>query len=186
MATTDNAVQYDILFVEHFAKYLDLSKTELKAMKKLAEHGLIQRDRLLEIVTARVGGLNVVSIEGMDFCDGSDMKTCVSSMRNNDKKRGSWTNSFEIRSIGTKTGPLRIVAYNKLYKRFHYFFVPRYAYEHLKDILTITIESATCHHGTPNFCGIPGDYKFWNFECDSFEAMCDMREESLEEWELSK
>ena len=185
MATTDNAVQYDILFLDELAKNVsDFDKAEIQTLEKSAELGWIQRDRVAETVVAKLAKLDVVSIEGMDFSDGSDMKTVVSSYRNNDKKRGGWSNSFEIRNIGTKTGALRIMAYNKLLKKFHYFFIPRYAYAHLNSVLTITIETGTCHIGEPNFTGIPRGNKFWEFECASLQEMCDMREESLDQWDL--
>lgn len=187
MATTDNAVQYDVLFVDFFAPYLGMTKAELKTTKKLAAMGIVQRERLVEVVTAKVSGsLEVVSVEGMDFNDGSDMKTAVSSMRNNDIRRGAWMNSFEIRKIATKTGDLRVVGYNKLLKKFHFFYIPRYAYEHLKTTLTIVIETATSHNGEPNFTGIPNrNLKFWEFECASFEEMCDAGPINLDEWELA-
>ncbi len=173
MSTTDNAIQYDIKFVEHLAPYLKLSKSQLKHLKDFVSMGLIQRDRVVEMAIAKVGGHSIVSINGQDFCDGSDAKSVVSAARNNNIARGKWMNTFAVRRVQSKTGPLRIVAYNKYQDRFHYFFIPRAAYQHLKGQLEICIEDYTLWSGQPTFTGIPNtSRKWWNYECRTFEEMC--------------
>jgi hypothetical protein len=184
MSTTDNAIQYDIKFVEHMAPYLELSRTQLKHLKDFVSIGLIQRDRVVELAISKVSGYSIVSIEGQDFCDGSDAKSVVSQSRNNDKKKGRWMNTFAIRRIRSKTGSLRIVAYNKLLDKFHYFFIPRSAYQHLKSVLEICIESYTSYNQEPTFTGVPDvSQKWWSYECETFEEMCMKRDPSEKQFD---
>ena len=177
MATTDNAIQYDVKVVKHLLHYLDYSKEKQKVLLELVEEGIVQRDRIVELAMAKVGGYDITSIDGQDFSDGSDAKSTTSTARNNDKKRGSWTNSFEVRKVATKVGALRVIGYNKILDKFHYFYIPHHAYKHLKSNLTITIESYTVHAGEPVFTGIPDtNKKFWEYECATFEEMATKRD----------
>lgn len=177
MATTDNAIQYDVKVVKHLLHYLDYSKEKQKVLLELVKEGIVQRDRIVELAMAKVGGYDITSIDGQDFSDGSDAKSTTSSARNNDVKRGAWMNSFEVRKVGTKVGALRILAYNKILDKFHYFFIPRNAYKHLKQNLTIVIETYTTKTGEPLFTGIPNtDKKFWEYECATFEEMATKRD----------
>lgn len=185
MATTDNAVQYDLKMVNQFVPYLNLEAEEIQALIKFTEMGIIQRETLAEVVMTKLGNFKGDSIDGRDFTDGTDCKTVTSASRNNDKKRGGWMNSFEIRNIKTKTGDLRVVAYNKLLDKFHYFYIPNHAFAHLKTALTIVIESYTCHNGEPNFTGIPRrTNKFWEYEVGSFEELCEMEPADLSGWDM--
>lgn len=173
MATTDNCVEYDIKFFEELYKYLPFDGTDLKSLRKAVEMGLVQRERLAEIAISEVSGIAIDSRNGMDHADGSDTKTVVSSYRNNNKSKGCWTNSFMVRGVKTKVGPLRIIAYNKMLDKFHYFFVPYEAYRNCSATVEIIIESVYNHFDDPNFDGVPEDWrKWWNWECKSFEEMC--------------
>jgi hypothetical protein len=172
MSTTDNVIPYDIRFVEHLSPYLELPKYKLAALNDFVGMGLVQRDRLVEMAIAKVGGLNIVSVNGRDFCDGSDGKSVVSSARNNNVKKGHWTNSYAVRRVESKTGPLRIVAYNQYKDSFQYFFVPHKAYQHLSKTLEIIIERH-CSSDLPLFTGETNVFsKWWTYECKSFEEMC--------------
>lgn len=173
MATTCNAVAYDVKLVEHLAPYLGpMTKLELKALTKFTAQGIIQRDRVAEVAMANVGGFEINSIFGMDFSDGSDAKTVVSSARCNNPAKNQWMNSFEVRNIATKTGDLRVIAYNKILDKFQYFLIPHKAYKHLKTTLSIIIETKVSK-GDPGFTGIgKTTRKFWEYECDTFEELC--------------
>lgn len=171
MSTTDNCIQYDVKFINHLSKWLDLTDSELETLKKFTRLGFIQRDRIVEQAIANAGGLDVVSIEGQDVSDGTEVKSVVSNSRNNNIKRGQWKNSFNIRNLQAKTGDLRIVAYNKLLDRFHYFYIPREEYQHLKKDLEIILEQYNTFQ-EPTFTGVPRTHlKWWNYECDTFEQM---------------
>ena len=174
MATTDNAVKYDVRMLEEILPHLDVPAEEVENMRTLAAKGWLQMDRIVEQAMAIKGSFELVSIFGMDFSDRSDAKSVVSTMRNNNKNRGQWTNSFEIRNIATKVGALRVIAYNKLLDKFHYFYIPRNAYVHLNHTLTITIERFThWGEGEPAWTGVPKkNTLFWEFECATFEDMC--------------
>jgi len=173
MATTDNCIPYDIRFVEELSPYLNLSKAKQKALKDFVELGLVQRDRLVETAIAAVSGHKIVSIQGQDFADGSDAKSVVSSARKSDIARGQWINSYKIHRVYTKTGPLRIVAYNQQRDLFHYFFIPLDAYAHLRYSVDILIERHTSFNEPPMFTGNINVYcKWWDYQCNSFEEMC--------------
>jgi hypothetical protein len=173
MSTTDNTIQYDIKFIEHLVPFLNLSKEQVRHLKDFVSMGLIQRDRVVEMAIATAGGHTIVSVNGQDFCDGSDAKSVVSNARNNSPSRGMWKNTFAIRRVQSKKGPLRIVAYNKFQDCFHYFFIPYQSYQHLTKEIEICIENYTVHAGEPTFMGIPDiSKKWWNYECKTFEEMC--------------
>ena len=173
MASTDNCVNYDVIFSKEFGKFLGLKKKELKALKKLSKIGLIQRERLVEIAISKLSGIAMDSTHGRDHADGSDTKTVVSVMRNSHISMGTWANSFTIRNVKTKTGALRIVAYNKLLNRFHYFFIPKEAYGDTVNQVEIVIEKVSGCTTQPNFTGTPSTHrKWWNYEVVSFEELC--------------
>lgn len=173
MSTTDNAIQYDIKFVDHLVPFLALSEDDAVYLKKFVSIGLIQRDRVVELAMATVGGYNIVSEDGKDFADGSDAKSVVSTARNNHIEKGHWMNTFAVRGVKSKTGALRIIAYNKIQDCFHYFYVPNHAFEHINGVLEICIERRTSCFDDPKFTGIPDtDRKWWNYECNSFQEMC--------------
>ena len=114
MATTDNAIQYDILFVKELLPHLNLKKAQEKHLIEFTKMGIMQRETIAEMAMATVGNFEGDSTQGRDFCDGSDAKTVTSNARNNNKSKGAWMNSFEVRNVNTKTGDLRIIAYNKI------------------------------------------------------------------------
>jgi hypothetical protein len=189
MATTDNAVQYDVKMVQELLPYLNLNATDSASLVKFTEMGIVQRETVAELAMTKLGAFEGDSRNGRDFTDGTDAKTVTSTARNNDKRRGAWTNSFEISNVATKTGDLRVIAYNKILDKFHYFYIPNHAFAHLKSSLTIVIESYTSHFVEPVFTGEPKrTNKFWEYEVASFEELCkckpDSDEYTLDAWEI--
>jgi len=174
MATTDNCIEYDIKFYEHVKPYLGLTAEEEKHMETFVRRGFIQRDRIVEEAIARVGGKKIISIVGQDFCDGTDAKTVTSVERNNHKSKGGWMISMPVRSIQSKTGGLRIVAYNQMRDEFYYFVVPNHAFAGL-TVVEIIIESYTRKEfidKRPDFDGIPRRHMaWWQYEVNSFEEL---------------
>ena len=126
MATTDNAVKYDVRVFKEIHKYIpEITRNNIAIWKWQVSNGIIQMDRLLEMAMSNVGGFAMVSISGMDFCDWSDAKGVVSSDRIMIKKQGVWRNSFMVDNVKSKKGALRIMGYNKKLDKFHYFYIPR-------------------------------------------------------------
>ena len=171
MATTDEYVQYDIRFFEEFAQYLDFDRTG--SLRQAVEMGLIQRERLVELAISKVGNIAMDSTSGQDLADTTDVKTVVSGIRNNNKRKGAWMHSFPISGVAGKNGALRVVAYNKLSDQFHYFFIPHDEYQHCKHTVEIVVERVHGVYDQPNFDGTPTRHrKWWKYECASFKDMC--------------
>ena len=173
MATTDNAVKYQVRMLEEILPYLNVPATDVANLRSLVAKGWLQMDRIVEEAMSNVGNFEMVSVHGMDFSDRSDAKTAVSNMRNNNKKRGIWTHSFVIRKVFTKVGALRVVAFNKILDKFHYFYIPHHAYAHLTSSLDIQVERYAKRGEEPNWTGVPNrNLKFWEYECATFQEMC--------------
>jgi len=177
MATTDEYVKYDIRFFEEFMQYLDFDEADMNGLRKAVEMGLVQRDRLVELAISKIGKISMDSTAGQDLADTTDVKTVVSGIRNNDTYRGCWTHSFPVRKIANKNGPLRVVAYNKLLDKFHYFFIPREAYSHCKYTVEIIVEQFSgMYDGEPDWTGMPKKHRqWWQYEVRSFEEMCSIQ-----------
>lgn len=112
-----------------------------------------------------------------DYNDNSDAKFAVSQFRNNDKARGAWMNSIAIKGTYEKTGPLRVCAYNKLADKFHFFFIPHSAFQHISKngVIEIILERVSGCYDEPEFTGIPSRHmKWWEYEVDTFEEMCNI------------
>jgi hypothetical protein len=175
MATTDNNVKYDCVFFDEFFHKLELGFTrgEVIAVKKLVEIGLLQRDRLVEIAISKVTGVAMDSTYGQDFADGADAKSVVLSMRNNDKKKGTWTASFPVVKVKGKNGDILIVAYNKILEKFHYFRIPFSQYQHITHVLEIIVERYNNTFSEPKWTGVPNvNCKWWKYEVESFDRLC--------------
>ena len=173
MATTDNAIQYDVRMVRELAPYLNLNDCEIDNLVKFTKMGIVQRETVAELAMSTLGDFDGDSSLGRDFNDGTDAKTVVSSARNNSISKGQWMNSFQVRSVTSKTGDLRIIAYNKILDKFHYFYIPYSAYRHITRSLEIVIERAYSMCGEPQFTGIPQRHlKWWEYEVSSFQELC--------------
>lgn len=179
MATTDGYVKYDIRFFEQFSKYLGFKQQDMVALRKAVAMGLIQRERLAELAISQFGDIAMASTKGQDLMDTTDVKTVVSSIRNNHKRRGTWTHSYIVRGIASKQGPLRVVAYNKLLDDFHYFFIPHSAYQHCTTTVEIVLDQISGFHqphGAQILSAEPNrSRQWWQYEVDSFEEMCVIR-----------
>lgn len=119
MATTDYNVEFDKKYIREFNKYLPVD-LRVRTDDAFLESGIIQRDRLMEIACAAVskGKYKVISEEGRDFTDGSDMKTVTINQRKSQKNA-----NVIITSIKNKTGPLRVVALDPVTGEFHYIII---------------------------------------------------------------
>ena len=142
MATTCNAVAYDVKLVEHLAPYLGpMTKLELKALTKFTAQGIIQRDRVAEVAMANVGGFEINSIFGMDFSD----------------VMAPW---------------IAILVSIAVAFWFKDFLIPHKAYKHLKTTLSIIIETKVSKGDPGFTGIGKTTRKFWEYECDTFEELC--------------
>jgi len=119
MATTDYNVEFDKQYIREFNKYLP-EALQVPTNDAFLNSGIIQRDRLMEIACAAVsnGKYEVISEDGRDFTDGSDMKTVTINQRKSQKNP-----NVIITSIKNKTGPLRVVALDPVTSKFYYIII---------------------------------------------------------------
>lgn len=162
MATTLNNVNEDLLFYQELKKYVwpRISEDKNKHNIWLVKNGLLQIETLLELAISKKGKIKIEHVWGRDFEDGSDAKKVTSVFRMNHKEKGMWLNSYMVRNYKTKTGALRVMAYNRYAKKFDYYVIPNHSFQHLTgpaiEIVldsfcgkytkpTPTGESANCH-----------------------------------------
>lgn len=148
MATTDNATEYDLPYVDLVFEYLPkkLKSKDKETVYSFAKLGLIQRDRIVEMaMTAASRGLyKSSSTDGKDHTDGSDTKTVTARYDQVGlKKDGNYYTVLRIMvgNIFKKAGPLRIVAYNPSAKKgedkFKFIYVKKYTAKNRSSILVI-------------------------------------------------
>jgi len=160
MATTDYNVAFDYRFIKEFSKYCPefLQRDLDNLSEESLLSGIVQRDRVMEIACAHTsGGLyTVISEDGRDFTDDSDMKTTTCNYRPSAPQP-----QVLVTSITNKVGILRVVTLDPKDNTFHYFAIWDYA----------SVRS----YGRIEF-GLHSNSKYTNGECglkfDSFEEMC--------------
>jgi hypothetical protein len=115
-----------------------------KEMAQFVGDGVVAIETLLEHALAVQGGLTRNSTHGEDFTDGSDAKKAaayvVEGIETRKRKNGS-TYEYEykrylakVRNIVTKRGALRILVFEPLHRKFHFFKVPKKAYDGVKTV----------------------------------------------------
>ena len=124
MATTDYNAKLDVSFIQEFGKFL--SNDKLREWVESAPicaigSGILQRDRLMEMVTADQsnGQYSVVSKDAYDFSNGDDMKTVSVNYRKSAKSTGM----IIITAIKNKVGKLRVVALDPKTEKFRFFII---------------------------------------------------------------
>jgi len=178
MATTDNNIAYDLLFVDEFYKYAypNGTKEHKSVYIEILKEGEIQISTFMENAIAKTAGIKRDSIYGADLSDGSEVKAAVSSYRNNSVLRGQWMHTYEVQNVNTKTGPIRFVGYNKILKEFEYYFIPNDAFSHLKGVMTLPIETFSGYYYSPTFTGKrSGESKWHKYQVATFEEMCNIK-----------
>ena len=121
MATTDYNVNFDVIYIREFSKYLSKDYAFPNNNAKLMNSGMIQRDRLMEIVCADLSGgkYEMISEDKRDFSDNTDMKTVTFNYR----PAAAGRPQVIITNINNKIGPLRVVALDPKTKKFYYFVI---------------------------------------------------------------
>jgi len=135
---------------------------------------MLNYEDLCELAIACVNtGLTITGGTGQDFDDTSDAKVVISQERQNNKKRGTWTVSFRIKGVNNKIGPLRVVAWNQLEKKFYFFYIPRDSFRN-RSIVEIIIQQKNGVWHDPKFSGTPDNsrhLKWWRYSKTEFEEM---------------
>ena len=130
MATTDLNAAFDYLYLKEFLKEKYLPKHLFfftKADHASMNSGLIQRDRLMEIIVAHISGkYEMDSQAGWDFTDHTDMKTVTINMRASVSKP-----SVLITKIKNKVGSLRVIALDPITQSFRFYFI--WDFESVRD-----------------------------------------------------
>jgi hypothetical protein len=182
MSTQDGNIAYELLFVNKFYEYAYpmSSKEHREFYIQTVLAGEVQISTFMENAVAKAAGLMRDSRFAMDLSDGSEVKCAVSSYRNNNIAKGAWMHTYEISNVHTKTGPLRIIGWNKITEEFEFYFIPNSAFSHIKGTLTLTIETFSGYYAQygmePTFTGIrSGDSKWHQYQVNDFITMCKMR-----------
>lgn len=173
--TPEDYAFFDLLYPYVFP---NISEECLIFARNCVSNGIIQIETLLENALANCsnGLYHKEATAYRDFSDNSDAKKFVSQFRNNNKKRGEWTNSFVIRGLGNKVGMIRGVGYSKIAKQFFFFGIPHEAYVGL-DQIEITLDRFYNHHGSImelSPLGIPKG-KWSKYQVSSFEELANIR-----------
>ena len=178
MSTRDENIPTDLLFFNEFyhLRYPDKDDAHRAVATELLLNGEIQIETFIENAVAVVGGLSRASGDFEDLSDGSEVKKVKSSFRNNHQEKGQWMHSYEVQNIHAKTGPVRVVGYNILAKKFEFYFIPNHELAHLKRTVTLPIETASGWALQPDFDGIRKTQSKWDqFLVPDFKQMCLMR-----------
>ena len=123
MATTDVTAVFDAAFIREFSKQAPENMASWFALMpiEVMGSGVIQRDRLLEIILAFLsnGAYEIDSKDGWDFSDYTDMKTVTVNYRASAAGKGQ----VLVTSINNKVGALRVVIYDPMSEEFRYVFI---------------------------------------------------------------
>lgn len=148
---------FDDLIARAYPNWRNMSPTVL--LKRMVGDGVIQVDALFEQAISVVGRLGRDSREGRDFVDGSDAKKALTykEVRNDRTTR----RVAKISNIEGKEGLLRVIVGETLTGKTYYFRIPREAYEGLRSIRIYWNEDGT-----------PKDGKWFDYQVNSFRALC--------------
>ena len=135
-----------------------------KTLDQLLDNGIIQISTAFEHAIANAGKLQVESIHGADFSDGSDAKLSTARYCWNGKRYSAPV------KMKNKTGWLRIQVYERNYDNFYYFKIPFESYKEVKP--TSNIEIPFEIDGTPKRQKHPqAIYHWWRYEVKDFLEM---------------
>ena len=167
MATKGRDLHLQVAHFMNFMEYLpNWNAYDPETLASLLHDGMLEVSTCFENAVANVGGYKVISENHADLSDGSDCK--LASARTHCY---GTIYAAPVSNIATKTGTLRVQVYERILDNFHYFKVPRAAYEHRapKSNLDIPFDLETAE---PKRKSRKGVNKMWLYEVDSFEEMC--------------
>jgi len=172
-------IDADYKFFDFLAKYRWPKKTkkQIAAYRELVHDGDIDISTMLEnaLAICSNGKYKRIAEAYRDFCDGSDAKKSISSFRNNDIARNSWTNSFAISGLKKKTGLIRAVCYSTYQDKFYYFAIPHKVYVG-RDRIDVGLDNSV---GYKEPIGIPKG-KWTAYQVETFEQLAIITEKQAE------
>lgn len=161
----DNSAEAEFMkmILQYHPKYKDRLSDEKERLLEDAKCGYIQTSLLLEEVIAelsktyRHSPLTNVNHDGMDFDDGSDLKTLSlnygsNGSRNARPQRGLTGN---ISSLNTKKGSLRIIIWNSYHNVMGFYYIPKKYWKPMTCVSgsRIRLSSSLKSHEIKKFAG---------------------------------
>ena len=158
----------DEVVLKYHPRYKNRSAENKRWCLIEAREGSFQMSALLEQTVSlrsleiREVPLKNVDIDGMDFDDESDLKSCSLSYTSNGG--GYFALTGNISSIATKVGALRVILWNDWLGRVEYYYIPA------DQISSIAIASGnSIRMSAPTGTGVVK--KLQPFRCDTFDDM---------------
>ena len=158
-----------VLESAHFMNFVDripgIEYCCRSTVQHLLDMGLIQVSTAFEHAIAETSGLEVISTNCADLCDGSDAK--LSTVRTSGYGQRY---SANVSNVHGKTGKLRVQVYERKLDTFYYFAIPARAYGHVRK--TSNIEIPFELDGTPRRVPLRTPMvNWWDFEVNGFDEM---------------
>lgn len=166
MATRMQNLNLEIAHFNQFRHYIpDYNNLDPYTVNSLLQSGVIEVSTAYETAIANYSGTTVVSYDHADLSCGSDAK--LSSART--CSYGT-VYSAPVGGLYNKTGDLMVQVFERKHFTFYWFRFPNYTYQHIPK--TSNIEIPFNLDGTPRRDN-KKQINPWNYECSSFENMCD-------------
>lgn len=122
-------------------------------------------EKALEI--ASDGLYECINTDGYDFTDKSEAKTlCVKDIS---------APKFELRGISNKVGPLRIVCYNEIRERLHFFYIPYDEWQNLTRVHSSGPRIVSSYNKKTNRYS-----RLEKYRCMGFEDLAQMNEKEYD------
>ena len=152
-----------------YLAYPDATPQDVLFSQKLVEDNVITTEMLHEKAIVMVNpNLKRVTMDGMDFDDGSDAKKATTIKVHERKlatgRKDARRRAAIISSIATKVGTLRCIVAETITNKLYFFAIPYDAYKN-KNKLAIYFN----WDGTPK-----RDGKWFQYECDTYEEMANV------------
>jgi hypothetical protein len=164
----------EIVF-EYDPRFKKMPKSQKLNMLEIAKTGGFQLSNLLEQAIAfrsneiRKKPLKNVDIDGMDFDDKSDLKSCSTydthaskKLVNGEKKRYP-TVKGKIAKVKNKKGAIRVILWNHIAQQIEYYFIPN------KDAVKMCNTDENIDFSAPASTGVVK--KLQPYRCDSFDDL---------------
>jgi len=156
----------EVIIFQNHPEYKELPRVTRRWVLKQARKGSFQLSHLLEQAVAlrsqeiRSVPLANTNADGMDFDEGSDLKSFSLNIRTNGK--GGMGAKGVIGGVANKVGAIRGIMYNAVTQDVEYYFIPKEAVEELQTGGRIDFTA-------PKDTGVVK--KLQPYRCDSFDDL---------------